>query len=289
MTISARTPIPYIEFDGSGPPLHFAHANGYPPGAYRPLLELLAAEAHVVAMHMRPLWPDASPNGEQDWIGLSDDLSLFLDELDLSEWIGAGHSMGATATLRLALRRPNLFRALVLVDPVLLPPRTIRMWNLVYHLGLGHKLLPLVKSAQRRRKVFESPEAMFANYRRKPIFQNIDDHGLQAYVHAMASPLDDGQVELVYPPEWEAHLYLTGVRCGIDLWRDLSGLIPPTLIIRGGDSNTFWESTAKRVQRLLPQSCMHSIPGATHLVPLERPDTVYEITQQFIKEIGDAG
>jgi len=32
-----------VEFGGSGPPLHFAHANGYPPGSYRRMLEPLTA------------------------------------------------------------------------------------------------------------------------------------------------------------------------------------------------------------------------------------------------------
>ena len=35
--------------------------------------------------------------------------------------IGMGHSIGAIVTLRAALREPTLFRALVLIDPVLLP------------------------------------------------------------------------------------------------------------------------------------------------------------------------
>jgi pimeloyl-ACP methyl ester carboxylesterase len=285
----ARITIPFIDFGGSGPPLHFAHANGYPPGAYLPLLELLAAKTHVFAMHMRPLWPGASPNGPHDWIHLSDDLSRFLDERGFPKWIGAGHSMGATATLRLALRRPNLFQALVLVDPILLLPWMMHLWNLVYHLGLGQRLYPMVKSAQRRRKVFESPESMYENYRSKSVFKNIDDHGLQIYVQAMARPDNDGQVTLAYPPKWETHFYLTGGRCDLDLWRDLSGLKPPILIIRGGDSDIFWESTALRVQRLLPQSRVFSIPGATHLVPLESPDLVFEVAQKFIKEVGDKG
>lgn len=276
--------IPYEDYGGEGPALHFAHANGYPPGAYRALLAELSAGHHVMAMRMRPLWPEAQPQAIADWRPLADDLGMFLHQLDASRAfpgarhapipnrvIGWGHSMGATTTLRLALRQPERFRALVLIDPVFFPPRMIFFWDLIYRLGLGYRLHPLVKGALKRRGRFDSREAMFANYRQKAVFRRMSDAALQDYVQALGCPRPDGSVELCYPSKWEARIYVTGVRADLELWRALPSLKPPLLIIRGAETDTFSERAGRLVQRRLPSARVHTVPDSTHLVALEKP------------------
>ena len=235
-------------------------------------------------MRTRMLWPDSSPNDLTDWRPLADDLQCFLEQQGLYSLVGAGHSMGATTTLRLALRLPDIFSALILIDPVFFPPHMILASDLIFRFRLNYKIHPLVKGALKRRNIFESRQAMFANYRQKAIFSRIDDPGLWAYVDAMAKPRPDGQIELAYPPQWEARIYVTGVRADMELWRLLPGLKPPVLIIRGADTDTFWEKTARRVQRILPSAQVISIPGATHLVPLEQPARVAELAWAFLSE-----
>jgi pimeloyl-ACP methyl ester carboxylesterase len=276
--------IPYSSFGGSGPLLHFAHANGYPPGTYRPLLELLNTGHHVVAMHMRPLWPKSVPEGLHDWSSLSTDIEKFLEQQNFNQLIGAGHSMGATATLRLALDHPGRFRALVLIDPVLFPPFAIRIWDIIYRLGLAY-FHPLVRGALHRKDCFTDLSAMFTNYRRKAIFRNIDDAGLWAYVDAVAKPLPDGKVELAYPPAWEARIYATSLRADMHIWRNLAKLKPPTLIIRGGESDAFRANTARRMQSLRGDILLRTIPNASHLVPMEYPQQTYEFIDAFLREI----
>lgn len=46
----------------------------------------------------------------------------FGGEEGLSQVVGAGHSMGAVATMFAALKQPSLFTKLVLIEPVILPP-----------------------------------------------------------------------------------------------------------------------------------------------------------------------
>ena len=72
------SPIPFFDLGGAGLPLHFLHANGYPPECYKPLLELLQTQYHVFGMLLRPLWPGSNPNDIQDWKPFSDDLLRFL-------------------------------------------------------------------------------------------------------------------------------------------------------------------------------------------------------------------
>jgi hypothetical protein len=38
------SPVPHFDLGGTGLPLHFIHANGYPPACYKSLFELLQPE-----------------------------------------------------------------------------------------------------------------------------------------------------------------------------------------------------------------------------------------------------
>ena len=235
-------------------------------------------------MRMRPLWPSANPAAFSDWQVLADDLEQFLDQQRLDQVIGIGHSMGATTTLRLALRQPQRFRSLVLIDPVIFPPAMSIAWDLVFRLGLAYRLHPLVKGALRRRTCFENQSAMFANYRKKQVFRRMDDKSLLAYVNALACPDQAGQIQLCYPADWEARIYVTGIRADRELWRQLPGLVPPVLFLRGSETDTFLANTARMVQKRLKTARIAAIPDSTHLVALEKPDQVYKETIQFLSE-----
>lgn len=277
--------IPYFTLGESGLPLHFLHANGYPPECYLPLVTMLSAHYRVFAMKQRPLWPGSKPEEIADWHPLTDDYLRFLDERRTGPAVGVGHSLGGIVTLRLALRQPERFRALVLIDPVLFPPRMIFFMRLIRTFGLSSRLHPFAVGAMRRRRVFEDRDSLFAGYRRKPVFRYFSDSALDAYIDGLTRPRADGKYELVYSPGWEARIYVTGIWHDMDLWRGLPGLKIPLLIIRGVETDTFLASTARRVLRKVPAARVVAIPQATHLVPLEHPDEVYQSIHEFLQEI----
>ena len=45
--------VSYLEWENSGPALHFAHANGFNAETYRRLLQPLASLFHIFALDMR--------------------------------------------------------------------------------------------------------------------------------------------------------------------------------------------------------------------------------------------
>ena len=275
--------IPFTDFGGKGSNLHFLHANGYPPGCYLPLIDLLKTDFHITSMHLRPLWPGSQPEEIGAWHPFTDDFLLFLNEQKLSPMIAVGHSMGATISLRTALRRPDHFRALVLIDPVLFIPRIIATINLVKAIGLSHKH-PLIAGALKRRRHFDNLEDLFNSYRRKSVFRFLDDASLRAYIQGISKPAADGGFDLAYSPEWEARIYYTGVWRDMDLWRGLPTLKVPTLIIRGAESDTFLPVTARRVKHVRPETRIVSLEKSTHLVALEKPREISEIIHDFLKE-----
>jgi len=271
-------------YNDTGQPLHFLHANGYPPDCYKPLFELLKTEYRVFGMHLRPLWDDAKPEEIQSWHPLSDDLLRFLSDRGADSVIGVGHSIGAVVTLRAALRDPGKFRALVLIDPVLFVPSIMAMWKITQMLGLGNRTHPLIIGAMKRRRHFDDLETVFQGYRNRSVFRYMSDESLWAYIKGITRTRSDGGFELVYSPEWEVQIYRTGMH-DFDIWRGLPKLKVPTLIIRGAETDTFLESAARLVKRKQPKVRVETLEKSTHLLPLERPKEVFEIMHSYLKEV----
>lgn len=103
----------------SNPPrLFFAHANGFAPGAYEPLLTPLMHRYKVEAPALLPLRHGRPPSGP--WGEIAEDLAPLVDA-DATPTVGVGHSLGAVALLMLAATRPTRFSRLVLIEPPTIP------------------------------------------------------------------------------------------------------------------------------------------------------------------------
>jgi pimeloyl-ACP methyl ester carboxylesterase len=276
--------IPHFDYGGEGLPLHFLHANGYPPDCYKPLFELLKTRYHLFGMKLRPLWDDSKIEEIKDWHPLSDDLLQFLTTDGLAPTIGVGHSIGGIVTLRAALHDAGKFRALVLLDPVLFVPSYLVMWNFVRALGLGNRVHPKIKGALKRRRDFDDLDKLFQGYRSREVFKYMSDESLRAYIEGITKPKAGDGFELAYSPEWESHIYLTGLR-DFDLWRELPKLQIPTLIIRGAETDTFSEKAAELVRKKNPKIIIKTLEQATHILPLEYPQKVYNIIRAFLTDI----
>jgi len=242
---------PSLDFGGAGAPLHFLHANGYPPAAYQPLIDSLTTQYRVFGMTLRPLWKNSNPQELQDWHPLSEDLLRCLSARQENPVIGVGHSVGGIVTLRAALRAPERFRALVLLDPVLFVPPFLALWNLLRAVRLGNKLHPKISGALKRRRTFDDLEKVFRGYRSRPVFRYVSDEALRAYIRGITRPQGNDGYELAYSPEWEAHIYLTGLR-DFDLWKMLPALkFPPSSFAaqkRTPSSKTPPTSSARKIR-----------------------------------------
>jgi pimeloyl-ACP methyl ester carboxylesterase len=127
--------------------------------------------------------------------------------------------------------------------------------------------------------VWPSQQACFESYRKKSLFANWPDRSLWAYVEAGTQARGDGQVELVYPPEWEAHIFATSPA---DVWQYVPRLRTPALVIRGEHTETFRPEAQERMERLLPEAEYRVIAGAGHLVPMERPEATGAVVEEFL-------
>jgi len=262
------------------PWLHIGHANGFPPAVYAPLAENLVPTYHTIGLGARPLWPDPPPPQSQTWHHLAADLIADLEALGAKGIIGVGHSLGGVTTLLAAVQRPDLFRSLVLLDPVLLPPRWLVFMRWMQRLRLPWQP-PLVEGALRRRRSWPNRDAAYAYFAEKPLFAQWHIDALKAYVQHGTRSRPDGQVELIYPPEWEAHIFGS---VPTDVWRFLPRLDTalPLLFVRGERSDTFRPEAQTHTARLLPQAKFAIVPGAGHMFPLERPAETAALIRAFV-------
>lgn len=276
--------IPILDFGGRGPLAILAHANGYPPGAYRRFVAPLLDRVRVWGIHQRPFRPDARTADLPDWHPLGDDIRRLLDEHEIRDVVGIGHSLGGIAMLYAATARPEAFRALVLVEPVFLPPALID--EIRRDPRFAAERLPLVRTALNRRRRFPNHAAAFAHWRPKPVFARIPDAVLWDHVHAALRAAADasGELELACPPEWEAHIYATPPT---DVWDLVPRLQPPTLALRGAETDTIMPDAWELWRRLQPGAAFVELPDVGHLLPLEAPEAVAGVVGSWLGRVED--
>lgn len=276
---------PLVELGGNGLPIHLALANGFPPEVYRPLLEPFTARFRVLCLLPRPLWnPPPDPDGLTSWRQFAADLLEGLRAHNLTDVIAVGHSMGGVHSLLAALAEPQRFRALILLDPTILPPLTLAAIRLLRAVGMGQRF-PLVQGALRRRAHFASAEEAFAYWRGKPLFRNWSDEVLRLYAEGLTHPAPDGGVTLRWSPQWEARAYQT---IFTEVWREVPRLrgVLPILVLRGAQTNTFVAASERRMRRLLPEATYVTLQGHGHLFPMSAPQEAQQVIAAWLKEQG---
>ena len=272
--------IPFHHFGGTGKTLHFAHANGFPPELYRQFLSPFTDQFEVIGIKHRPLW-QKTPQPSDDWDRVADDIIHFFDQKGLKNVIGMGHSLGAVSTMFAAIKRPDLFEKIILIEPVFLPvPLLLFIYYFPFPRKYKIKLNPLVDITLNRKDVWENKEEVYASYRKKKVFKQIPDEILKDYIRFGITTRSDGKVTLLYTKEWEAHFYSLAPR----VWNKLKQIETPILGIRGAQTDTILPSAWKRWKRLKPNHTFAEIKNAGHLVPLEKANETATVIFDFLKK-----
>ncbi|MDX1413991.1 MAG: alpha/beta hydrolase [Candidatus Promineifilaceae bacterium] len=271
--------IPYYDFGGHGPLLHFAHSNGYPPACFRQMAAPLLNNYHVVGICFRPLWPDSHPEELSSWRIMSDDLYHFIQQQGYKNIIGVGHSLGAVATMKTAYQFPHLFRALILIEPVFMPPDFLNMLAINPELA---KQYPLYQKTINRRNTWPQRKDAFDHFRPKKVFHRWSDEALWDYINYGLHTNEQGEVELAFSREWEAQIY---TKFPLDVWEEIPQVPQPTLAVRGADTDTLFPQAWDLWQKLQPQATFIEIPDVGHMVPMERPQTVAAIIADYLNKL----
>ena len=256
----------YMNWEGADCKVHFYGANGYSPGVYAPLFRSLHKTLDIESLLMRAQWPDIGKPAESlRWQTYADDLIYFLELRNTHPIIGMGHSMGATATVFAAAKRPDLFSELVLIEPAALPTK-IAMWDPILPFSFRRRFLQPGKSTLKRRHCWPNRRDFREKCESWKTLQGFSKEALDAFASSAVIDTSKG-VELAFPREWEAHNYF----CPPSIWSNLKKVTCPVTVIRGESSEYFSDTMWSYWQRKRPQDNIIKLDGLGHLLPLQEP------------------
>lgn len=268
----------WIEWGGDGRPLLFAHANGFPVGGYKPLLDRLKQSFQVIGWEARPLVQGADPLKISAWNPLADDLRVGIESRVSPPVIGVGHSLGGVLNLLAAAARPELFRALVLLDPVLFSGVRSVVWGVTKRWGRAHTM-PLMAGALRRRDRWPDRETVRRAWIGKAAFEGWTEEAFDAYLEAgLEGDSDSGGVRLRYPKVWEARIFELTPH---NVWSDVAKLRVPVLVLRGEHSDTFTAGAARKFRQKARHTACRVVKGTGHMFPMQRPDVVASMIEAW--------
>lgn len=253
------------------PDIVFLHATGFNARTYASVLAPLGDRFHVLAL-------DARGHGRTQlkgaafgysWEHHRDDVIAVLEKHLTKPMILAGHSMGAIVSTQVAARRPDLVTGLALFEPVILPPAAYAWLQLPGGPFFARRSWPIVRGAGRRRAQFESRESAIAALTGRGVFKTFPAEAIADYVADGLIEDGKGSFKLACTPAFEAATY-TAQRH--DPWSALRRVHCPLVVLRGEDGSTLAPAAAHRIAALQPEARVATVEGATHMLPIERPD-----------------
>lgn len=269
----------------SQPTLIFSHANGFPAGTYRVLFDRWRAAGWRVEAVEKfghdPRWPVSS-----NWPKLREELAHFIDGLRLAgPPVLVGHSLGGFLSLLTASHRPDLARAIVLLDSPLITGWRAQGLRFAKANPLLMRRFSPGRVAERRRQHWPSVEACRAHYAAKPVFASWDARVLDHYVAAGTEPDPgdpQGGVRLTFDRAVESRIYDSLPHHLGEVLRRHPLRCPVGFI--GGNHSRELRAVGLEATRRLTQGRIRILQGG-HLFPMERPGVAADEVLALIAEL----
>lgn len=260
----------YYEWSGAGENVVLLlHATGFHGRCWDKIVDELPASCHVLAVDMRG-HGRSSKQGPFDWIDFGDDVVQFVDALDLTEVVVAGHSMGGHCAVYASALRPRRFQALVLADPVILAPEQYEHEE--------QSMSAADHPVARRRNVWRSPAEMFKHFEDRHPFSLWRKDVLRDYCEFGLMP-DGDAYQLACPPRIEAQIYLGTSKREIHSY--FASVTQPVVVMRAKPRTDFSEPmdfatspTWPSLADALPNGKDRFLPELSHFMPMQRPDLI---------------
>lgn len=234
----------YYEVNGAGDPLLLLHGGFCSAETFDRLTSGLAAAYRVYLPERRGHGRTPDAEGPITYKIMAEDTIAFMDALEIRDAHLVGWSDGGVVGLQVALQRPDLVRTLVLIGTAL------------NHDGLPAQAREMLSGGM-------TPEIL------PPFLRQL---------YANVSPDGPEHFDVVFnklKATWETEP-------SFDL-SELERVSVPTLFMLGdGDMVTVEHAAA--VQRAIPDAQLAIVPGASHGLPMEKPEFVSRLVVDFLAE-----
>lgn len=270
----------HLHLAGSGETIHFYHANGFPAGVYQPFLQTLNQDFDVYALQSRATWPDMPAPQHTNWHIYADDLIEFIEKLG-KPIIAIGHSMGASATVLAAGKRPDLFKALILIEPAMVSlPMSLLLQTMPKKIIND---LRLIKGTANKPDTWSSKEEYLTYIKKFKGYRQFSDESFH-YFSDNAIKQKNGKFKLLFPKQWEAYNYTNPPYLMRDLTK-LDKLNIPTIAIRGKPNMFFSHKLWDRWTKVQKKAIFLENENFSHLFPLEGPEECMTLIKQGLKQL----
>jgi len=128
--------------------VHFAHANGLPSASYQKMFNEL--EKHYRMACLPKFSHDAKYPVTNNWGKLKQQLIESIERQAHEPIVGVGHSLGGALNLIASLERPDLFKAVIMLDVPTMNLFESMVVRLAKATGYIDKLTPAERTKTRR-------------------------------------------------------------------------------------------------------------------------------------------
>jgi pimeloyl-ACP methyl ester carboxylesterase len=261
------------EWAGDSDPILLLHATGFHSRCWDQVVKGLPGQ-HVYAVDIHLHGGSSAVNAEVDWGLFSADIVALIEQLDLRNIVGVGHSMGGHLITRICAALPDRFKQLVLIDPVIFPPEfyTDSAPALEESRVEDHPV-------SRRKNNWLDAQEMFLRFKDRPPFDSWQEEVLQDYCDYALLPADEeGFRQLACNPINEASIYLIHVGNEVILAM-LPHIATPVTLLRAPPDENFVGDFSKsptwpELANYLPCCREFYLPDHTHFIPMEDPELV---------------
>jgi len=257
--------------------IHFSHGNGFPAETYNQVIKELKEYTdvgYISCMGHNPEYPVVN-----NWSNLVDELLDHIIKHYKEPIIGIGHSFGGVISYYACARKPELFKAVLLLDSPIYTSWKLRFISLIKALGLVEYITP-ARSTRTRRVTWPSYQACLEHFATKKVFKYFDKRCLEDYVYYGTELVsaNSTEVRLRFDRMIEWKIYKT---LPLAIMPKLPNNIPCGLIY-GRHSQVVTREDARKMAEDYGVWTQR-IDKCGHLFPFEQPDETTANIIQFIK------
>lgn len=261
-----------VEWPGDGDPVLLLHATGFHSRCWNQVVARLPGR-HVYAVDLRHHGRSGSL-GDVDWNVLTADIVALVEQLDLQQIVGVGHSIGGYLMARTAAAHPERFRHLVLIDPVIVAPEDYDTAR-----EIAGSITASDHPVARRKNKWQDANEMFERFQDREPFSSWQPEVLRDYCDYALKPQNEaGFHELACDPMNEASVYISQAMSDA-VHDDLPKIQTPTTLLRANykglsitdlSTSPTWPGLAGAIDNCSE----HYYPDMNHFIPMQDPQLV---------------
>lgn len=242
---------------GSGPAVLLIHGLGWDHSLWNPTIEQFAPRHRMIAADTRGHGGTGKPAGPYDMAMFAKDYSALADAIGLKRVCVVGLSQGGMVAQKLALLRPDLVSALVLISTSCKSAPSLRD-NMEARIAAMDQAGPAATAKIAAESIFS------------PGWRAANAEGLtRFYAWRSAMPVEPLNAA-------------TRALYDFDLSKDLPSITVPTLVVAGAEDTLTRPAGMEEIAALIPGAEYRLIAESGHMLPVEQPAAVSALLGDFL-------